>query len=84
MPSTTQSSSWDQSSRGAGTSAGSAASLRASSRYDAAKAACALVDAAFTKCREPSAHTSTLAKPGVKPDVCEIASTTGEPHLRST
>ena len=44
---------------------------------------CALTDAAFTKCREPSAQTSTLAKPGVKPEVWEMASTTGEPHLRS-
>ena len=59
---------------------GRARSLRASSRYDAAKVRWAAVEAAFTKWRDPSAHVSTDAKPGVKPPPCDAADTTGDPQ----
>ncbi len=85
MPRTTQSSpSWTHCRRGAGAAAGTAASFRASSRYDAANIRCAFVDAALTKCRVPSAQVSTDANPGVKPPSWDCASTTGEPQRRST
>src|SRR4051794_33675051 len=45
---------------------------------------CALVEAAFTKCRLPSSHSRTEAKPGVKPLFREVAETTGAPHRCST
>ena len=54
--------------------------MRASSRYDAANSRWAAVEAAFTKCRDPSSQVRTDAKPGVKPPPCDAAVTTGDPQ----
>src|SRR3954469_11607815 len=41
------------------------------------------MEAAFTKCRTPSSHSSTEAKPGVNPPFREVADTTDAPHCCS-